>query len=385
MKRPKLLLLSFVAVCLALSAKAATDAALQNAQDRLREQFDRWLQEPNDYQKRAVAECSVFPEGEIYPFALPALGYCNLVRSDSRLKTAAGNNVPKLIELLIPATVRRVRPPGGDLMQLAAYDRQGTFLATLNIVLGSYTQIAPNNKYKALHAHISRLLYRAMEDLGGMPLESYPEYTWYFDSIMALVSLRLFEDANGLPRRSDSLLQKHLQWRDRHASDKATDLPIAYKGGLPRGCDLSMQICLLANLDQEAARKLYTGYVNHHWTDYGVVAGFTEWPKGRGLLMTGDIDSGPLFLGIGMTATGVGLGSALVMKDFEKVSRLAGQLGTLPTLVRSLSGPQVSTTSLFDGAVPVNPDYLTGFLYGDAVLFYAVTCNPVAPGRLKQP
>jgi hypothetical protein len=146
-----------------------------------------------------------------------------------------------------------------------------------------------------------------------------------------------------------------------------------------------MQICLLANLDQEAARKLYTGYVNHHWTDYGVVAGFTEWPKGRGLLMTGDIDSGPLFLGIGMTATGVGLGSALVMKDFEKVSRLAGQLGTLPTLVRSLSGPQVSTTSLFDGAVPVNPDYLTGFLYGDAVLFYAVTCNPVAPGRLKQP
>src|SRR5688572_18184200 len=72
---------------------------IQNAQDRLRKQFDKWLQQPNDYAKRVVAECSVFPEGEVYPFALPAIAYCNLARDNLRVKIDAVATVPKLIDL----------------------------------------------------------------------------------------------------------------------------------------------------------------------------------------------------------------------------------------------------------------------------------------------
>jgi len=139
-----------------------------------------------------------------------------------------------------------------------------------------------------------------------------------------------------------------------------------------------MQVCLLTQIDLAAARKLYDTYANYHWADYGVVAGFTEWPKGRGLFMTGDIDSGPLFLGIGMTATGVGLGAAVSLADDAKIARLATQLEKLPKLVKSLSTSQSQSFSLFDGAVALNPFYLTGFLYGDAVLFYSLSCSPKA-------
>jgi hypothetical protein len=383
------LLLSIAILPIATASENATSAlallsttnvvepkkVLQNARDRLREQFDSWLKQPSEYRNRAVGECSVFPEGDIYPFALPAMAYCDLARRQSPLKTQATANAAKLIELLVPATSKRIRPPAGDLMRLANYQKQGTFLATLNITLGKFAPIDPSNKYKALHAHISQLLYRAMEDLDGKPIESYPEYTWYFDSIMALVSLRLFEEANRLPPRSKTLLDKHLGWRMKHARDGSTGLPIAHKAGLPRGCDLSMQICLLAEIDRPAAQQLYKTYVTHHWADYGVIAGFTEWPKGKNMLMAGDIDSGPLFLGIGMTATGVGLGAALSVDDSERVGRLARQLHRLPDFVKSVTSTGSQPVSLFDGAVPVNPSYLTGFLYGDAVLFYALRCG----------
>jgi hypothetical protein len=348
---------------------------VQHSRVHLRKQFDQRLKQPNEYAKRALAECSVFPEGEIYPFALPAMAYCNLAGGQSPLKAQGTANAAKLIELLVPATSKRVRPPDGDLMRLTSYQKQGTFLATLNITLGKFAPIDPSDRYKALHAHISQLLYRAVEELDGKPIESYPEYTWYFDSIMALVSLRLFEEANSLPPRSKTLLDKHLSWRMKHARDGSTGLPIAYKGGLSRGCDISMQICLLAEIDRAAAQQLYKTYVANHWADRGVIAGFTEWPKGKNLFAIGDIDSGPLFLGIGMTATGVGLGAALSMGDTERVARLARQLHMLPEFVKSVTSTGPQPVNLFDGAVPVNPSYLTGFLYGDAVLFYALTCG----------
>lgn len=353
---------------LSLTNATSSDEILGNARLRLQKQFDKWLQQPQEYAKLALGECSVFPEGEIYPFALPAMAYCNLALRNPQRKPETALKVAKLIELLIPMTAKRVQSPGGDLMRLTAYQKQGTFLSTLNLTLGNYALIASDNKHKPLHAHISRLLDSTLHDLDGKPIESYLEYTWYFDTIMALASLRLFEDANGLPRRSAGLLKKHLQWRHQHAMDKATGLPIAYSGGLPRGCDLSMQICLLADMDLDAARKLYHRYVTHHWADYGMIAGFTEWQKTKSFLMTGDIDSGPLFLGIGMTATGVGIGAALAMADSDKVAKLATELERLPSLVKSLTG-----SDLFDATIPINPFFLTGFLYGDAVLFYSLS------------
>ena len=350
----------------------STQEVLKVNAGRLREQFDQWLEEPDVYQQRALRECSAFPEGRIYPFAIPALGYANMGLGDAKQRQHSAAQMQKLIDLLISTVTEDIRPPGGDLNRLPNYQREGTRLATLNLTLACYALISDDGRYDTLHDGVSLLLRRALTMRAGKPLASYPAYTWYFDTIMALVSLDLYDRAHGLAH-TGPLIEQHFAWLRSHATDTGTGLPVAYQGGLPRGCDLSMQICLLQQLDSRTAQRLYADYVQHHWVNFGFIAGFREWPKSRGPSSTGDIDSGPLILGIGPTATGVGIGAAKAVSDAKRLGTLARQLKVLPDFLRRL---EKGEQQLFGGSLWVNSQYVTGFLYGDAVLFYAVTWVP---------
>jgi hypothetical protein len=278
----------------------------------------------------------------------------------------------KLIDAFVDTVVEDISPPGADLHQLTNYQNQGTRLATLNLTLACYALVSNDPRYASLHDHLSLLLRQALSGKPVTPLASYPEYTWYFDTIIALVSLELYDRAHGLALTRE-LLERHLAWVRRHATDAETDLPIAYLGGLPRGCDISMQVCLLQQIDSGVARRLYANYAKHHWADLGFIAGFREWPRSKGQSLAGDIDSGPLFLGLGPTATGVGIGAARSVSDTNRFNVLAKQLHYLPVLMKQL---EQGEQKLFGGEVPVNSQYTTGFLYGDAILFYSVTWVP---------
>jgi len=257
----------------------------------------------------------------------------------------------------------------------------GTRLASLNLTLACYALVSGDDRYHRLHDHISRLLQHALTEKQGGPLASYPSYTWYFDSIMALVSLDMHDRAIGIAKPKMTPLDRHLAWLRIHATDADTGLPIAYEGGLPRGCDISMQICLLQQSDPRTAHRLYANYIKHYWVDAGFIAGFREWPNSKGGSALGDIDSGPLLMGIRPTATGVGIGAARAVNDTNRVNTLARQLEILPGMVQLLA---LGGDKLFGGQVPISPQFVTGFLYGDAVLFYATTWVPY-PAEAKRP
>jgi len=357
----------------------STEEVLKVNASRLREQFDQWLKEPDAYHQRALRECSAFPEGRIYPFAIPALGYANMGLGDAKQRQHSAAQMQKLIDLLISTVIEDISPPGGDLNRLPHYQKEGTRLATLNLTLACYALIWDDGRYGSLHDRVSLLLRRALTELSGKPLASYPAYTWYFDTIMALLSLELYDRAHGLAQ-TGPLIEQHFAWLRSHATDTGTGLPVAYEGGLPRGCDLSMQICLVQQVDSRSAQRLYADYVQHHWVNFGFIAGFREWPKSKGPSSTGDIDSGPLILGIGPTATGVGIGAAKAVSNANRLSTLARQLKLLPGFLRLL---EQGGQQLFGDSVRVSSQYVTGFLYGDAVLFYAITWVPY-PGAAKE-
>ena len=357
----------------------STEEVLKVNASRLREQFDQWLEEPDAYRQRALRECSLFPEGRMYPFAIPALGYANMGLGDSKQLQHCAAQMRKLIDLLISTVIEDIRPPGGDLNRLSHYQKEGTRLSTLNLTLACYALISGDGRYDNLHDRVSLLLRRALTELSGRPLASYPAYTWYFDTIMALLSIKLYDRAHGLAQ-TGPLVDQHFEWLQSHATDIGTGLPVAYKGGLPRGCDLSIQICLLQQLDSRTAQRVYADYVRHHWVNFGFIAGFSEWPKWKGRASMGDIDSGPLILGIGPTATGVGVGAAKAVGDAKRLGTLARQLKVLPDFLRRL---EAGDQQLFGDSVWVNSQYVTGFLYGDVVLFYAITWLPY-PGAAKE-
>ncbi|MCF6174652.1 MAG: hypothetical protein L3J71_02675 [Victivallaceae bacterium] len=348
--------------------------AIAVATDHLLKEFDRWLEHPKRYKIIALKECKGFPEGKLYPFTIPALAYTNLALSGKIKQEHAARQIRKLLDAVIPIVAEFIHAPGGDIMQMKSYSRHGTFLSTLNLALANYALVSKDGRYKKLHNHIPQLLLNALKSKKGAYIDSYPTYTWYFDTIMALLSLSLWEHETKQSVTS-ALLNAHLAWRNKNIVFKTTGLPRAFPESNSRGCDISMQICLFANLRPAEAQKLYDNYVKAHWIELPYAAGFSEWPKGAKTPSGGDIDSGPIFFGIGSTASGVGIGAAIAVNDQVRLKRLAQQLYIVSPLIHTIiaSGKNSPLLAWFGRNIPLNKEYLTGFLYGDAVLFYAVT------------
>lgn len=351
-------------------------------------EFDGYLKKPELYKKRVRKECSIFPEGTIYPYLIPAMAYAHLALKEPKMKPHALKQIEILINLAIPSVIERVCPPHDDLTELKTYRDHGTFLSTLNLALGVYFLIGGENKnYQKIFEHLSKIFYQAVFENKGKPINSYPEYSWNFDTMFVLVSLELYDRWKKISRMTP-LIEKHLDWLEKHGTHKKTCLPYsigwdtAPEGTcLPRGCDISMRLCLLAQLNPERAKKMYKNFVKSHWVDLGYAVGFSEWPKGMQRNL-GDIDSGPIIWEIGLTATGVGLGTVQALKDKERLDRLCAELilvRQLMTLIKLNKNNKLLPPSFYewDGNITnIDQRYFTGFLYGDAVLFYAITWEP---------
>jgi hypothetical protein len=353
-----------------------SNQAIAVATAHILNEFDRWLEQPEVYKKRALKECRDFPEGRLYPFTIPALAYTNLALSGKIKQEHAARQIRKLLDAVIPVVAEFVHAPDGDIMRMKSYSKHATFLSTLNLALANYVLVSKDGRYKKLHDHISQLLLSALRDKKGAYIDSYPTYTWYFDTIMAILSLKLWEQATN-QSFTPALLDAHLEWRNKHIILKTTGLPRAFPKSNSRGCDISMLVCLFANLKPTVAQQLYKDYVKAHWVKLPFAAGFSEWPKGAKAPTGGDIDSGPIFFGIGSTASGVGIGAAKAVNDQIRLKQLVQQLHMVSPLIRTMiaSGENspLLTLTWFGENIQLNKEYLTGFLYGDAVLFYALT------------
>jgi hypothetical protein len=375
------------AVRSAAAGGSSTSSArlLATIRQGLQANFDRLLAEPGRYQERVRKECGRFPEGKIFPYALPALAYAHLAIADPAKKDHARAQMVKLIDLAIPSVAREIQAPGGDLLRLPDYQEQATYLATLNLVLGAFELSTGDDRYARLHDLLSKLLDAALRGQKGGPIRSYPSDSWNFDTIVALASLDVHDRLRKTMQASE-LVKAHLLWIDQRGTDRDTELP--YSAGWngsgkmpspPRGCDLSFRVCLMAQFAGAEARTLYARYVARNWVDQGVFSGFSEWPRG-GSREVPDVDSGPVFMGIGATASGVGLGAAIAMGDEVRLQRLPVELTMVQTFIQAM-GSKTPSKAVFPEAVQwfealgLSPDrqYTTGFLYGDAALFYAVT------------
>ena len=115
------------------------------------------------------------------------------------------------------------------------------------------------------------------------------------------------------------------------------------------------------------------------------MSGFAEWPPGKRNL-PGDIDSGPVHKGIGSTATALGLAVTNVMGDDQRRDLIASQLIAIkPTLkLMILLDSDNEKYYTLNGMIDLSSRYVSGFLFGDACLFYASTAvdfNDFLPRR----
>lgn len=143
---------------------------------------------------------------------------------------------------------------------------------------------------------------------------------------------------------------------------------------LPRGGALALTIPWLWQIDAVQCQRWYRRFVKNFWQQLGPLGGFREWPKGYD--KQGDIDSGPIVLGFGTAAMGFGLAATLMAGDWWRslvlsVEFLLVIISIQAVLFWQLRFRGLNTTTV--GSIRLSAGNLTGFLFGDACLFMAVT------------
>ncbi len=126
---------------------------------------------------------------------------------------------------------------------------------------------------------------------------------------------------------------------------------------IPRGCALSWSMLYMAQFAPDQAAELYGLYREQFFTHVAGLGGFREYPPG--VDVGADVDSGPIILGMGMAATGLGLGP----------SRLFGDRRTYISIMRTASSVG------FPVVLSPRRRYLFSPWLGEAILFHATTAR----------
>ncbi|WP_309381064.1 hypothetical protein [Cerasicoccus frondis] len=356
----------------------------KRAIDLMQRNFARWSTTPRAYQQRLDRECGIFPEGHLYPYFLPAIAFTQLAVSDPANQRLHLEHAQKYLKHGLPIAAKIVKAPGENLLNLEDYQRQATTLSTVSIALGLYHRAGGSDPdLDQCHRHVNRLLANALQEAKGGPIRSYPTYAWNSDTVLSLLGLRLAPQLT--PDVSvDTLWTRHQAWIDANATDSATQLPYSIAGfgdptepKPPRSCDLMMRVQLIAQVDPPAAQELFSNVRRSMERKVGNFYGFDEYPQG--VAGWEDNDSGPIVMDMGLSATGMAIGAALATENTEIADRLCQQFAFREPLLMMAQYMDLSAMAggWFWQGVKIDPEYFTGFLFGDAVLFCSLTWAPV--------
>lgn len=210
-------------------------------------------------------------------------------------------------------------------------------------------------------------------DAAGTPyLPAYSGQAWPVDSTVAVAALRLHDTL--LPPRYAGTVDRWLDGvRQRldprtglmpHRVDPDTGMPVE----VARGTSQSMIHRFLPEVDGDFAREQYLRFRDRFvTTPLRLGPAVREYPEGTSGV--GDVDSGPLLLGVSLSATVVTLGAAQVHGDDRLAAALArfGEFAGLPLHTPSTELLDARSTKRYAfGVMPV----------GDAFLAWSKTARP---------
>jgi hypothetical protein len=230
------------------------------------------------------------------------------------------------------------------------------YLGYLGAALGVHRLVQPDSPWAALH---DRLAADARAGLahGVAAFQTYPGETYPPDLATLAATVALYDRATG--QRVDADLARWLATYRLEAVDPATRMLIqrlspesGRPADRPRGSGTAFAAYFLVYADPGLSAALYASLPVRHALGFGAVR---EYPGGEAGL--GDIDSGPVLAGLGVSATGFALAGA----------RAHGDEATFRRILR--------TACLFGVPVPHRDGrwFLTGGGLGNAILLAMLT------------
>ena len=274
--------------------------------------------------------------------------------------------IEQAIHLLLSEDVRKFDEEawGEDAFSFRIKDH-GAYLGYANLALSFYrllinkTTLKGDVKILEMNRQITAFLEKRLEASKIMMLSSYPSEYYSVDNCAIVSSVALFGVAEKKPRKE--LLKNWLiQFESVCVDSKSGTLIQAFDGegkvvDNARASGTFLGIYFLSFIDRNLSRKMYLRAKEEYFTTllgFGAVREYTEGDSG-----SGDIDSGPVVFGFGLSPVGFMLGSARMFDDEDSFTRLFATcyLG---------GAPEDSTRWNWRTAGPV----------GDCILFSMLTC-----------
>lgn len=249
------------------------------------------------------------------------------------------------------------------------------FLGYYNLLLGLYRQLDPEPDLVALNDRITAALVRRIERSPIRLLESYPNEVYPVDNCAVIASIAVQSRVAGIDRRV-FLEGFHAHLRSQYVDPRSGLLiqaALARTGepaDAPRGSGTTLGLYFLSFSDPALSAELYQAARRELAGTVFGFGGIREYPANV-CDDGGDIDSGPVVFGFGLSPTGFLIGGCRIHRDPKLFSRLYATAYAAGAPCRR------------EGRL----NFVTGASLGDAILFAMLTAGgaPAVDGKERGP
>lgn len=296
---------------------------------------------------------------------MSGLGHAQLALAHPELREPQVHALERAIERMLSPELRAFDRAawGSDALEdLGSSRAHAAYLGYMGLVLSVHRSLVPASEHAELHDRIMAHLHQALMQSPIGLAQTYPGEVYPVDNTAIVGALALHQRVTGIDHAE--VLER---WAARLPGlcDAETGLlvqAVAPADGRivdgPRGSGTALAVYFLSFADAEQSRSLYEavrGHLRRDLLGFGAVREYPAGTDGRG-----DIDSGPVVLGVSISATGFTLAG----------SRIHGDAATFEALW--------ATAYLF--GAPVDRDGVRSFALGgplgDAMMFALLTARP---------
>ncbi len=294
------------------------------------------------------------------------MGYGQVALEHPALRGDCLRRMDFAIEQLLTEDVRAFDRQSWDedpLLTLDGHNGHAAYLGYLNLLLSLRRFVHPDGPHAELNDRITAALARRVARSSTLLLETYPREAYPVDNCAVIGSIGLYDRATGADH--SELLRRWIERCKANYVHPETGLlyqAVGHRNGdpqdAPRGSGTCLGLYFLSFSHPGLSAELYRAVkaeLTSRVLGFGGVREYPRsWPDGRG-----DVDSGPIVWGFGMSATGFALGGARVHDDRTHFADLYA--------TAHLVGAPVARGGEFT--------FLTGGPLGDALMFAMLTAQ----------
>jgi hypothetical protein len=297
-------------------------------------------------------------------YMMAAMGFAQLGLAHPEVKSENTARADRAIETLIgPAGTAFDTAQWGEsaLGTLDTDHGHAAYLGYVNLAIGARRALEPDARWVELNDRITAALERRMLAAPLAVIETYPGQVFPVDCAAALGSIGLHERVTGVDHHAvrehfhRSITAHYLDARGLLVQRASVTGEV--RDGA-RGSGTMLASYFLSFGDPSLSAALWSSGKSAFYTQRVGFGAVHEYPADR--VGRGDIDSGPIVFGLGLSATGFALGASRAQEDHDAFRALFATTYLFGAPRRSLE----------------REHFATGGPLGDAILFAMLTASP---------